>query len=331
MPSVVQQQSVANIRNLFPRVAQPREGGNTDPSTLVVVAALVGIVGQHRANSRRSSELGARLCNRSRGYKIQLSAASRGKKVASMIEDDEFGDEGPEEYDEEDAEDEVEAGDGEDAEGGGTKATKTAIVKRKTGGLRGGGGEAYSLVAIRIVTGRRHQIRVHTAHVGHPTVTDGKYTAAATFNSDRQWCPRNCLHRYRLAFRDSTGQLREAIAPLPEDLQEALGHMSARDEESSKELSNWQQGKQPKDWAKYEVLHSGKNRDKDNESSDAESDGVGAWVCPGCGAKNIGPAPSAEARYWSAPKTGQLCYKCGAAKSMKALQILRRADKESEA
>lgn len=34
----------------------------------------------------------------------------------------------------------------------------------------------FSLLAIMIHTGRRHQIRVHTRHVGHPTATDARYT-----------------------------------------------------------------------------------------------------------------------------------------------------------
>eukprot|EP00913_Durusdinium_trenchii_P023879 g22424.t2 len=36
---------------------------------------------------------------------------------------------------------------------------------------------AVSLVAVRLVTGRMHQIRLHLSHIGHPTVTDGKYAA----------------------------------------------------------------------------------------------------------------------------------------------------------
>ncbi|CAE8713006.1 unnamed protein product, partial [Polarella glacialis] len=34
------------------------------------------------------------------------------------------------------------------------------------------GGQAFSLLAIRIATGRRHQIRLHTAHVGFPTACE---------------------------------------------------------------------------------------------------------------------------------------------------------------
>eukprot|EP00933_Yihiella_yeosuensis_P058686 TRINITY_DN5931_c0_g1_i1.p1 TRINITY_DN5931_c0_g1~~TRINITY_DN5931_c0_g1_i1.p1 ORF type:complete len:695 (-),score=88.31 TRINITY_DN5931_c0_g1_i1:131-2215(-) len=38
---------------------------------------------------------------------------------------------------------------------------------------------ALSLVAIRIHTGRNHQIRTHLFHCGHPTAVDGKYTCQA--------------------------------------------------------------------------------------------------------------------------------------------------------
>lgn len=37
----------------------------------------------------------------------------------------------------------------------------------------------FSLIAIRIGTGRRHQIRTHITHIGHPTVLDAKYADAA--------------------------------------------------------------------------------------------------------------------------------------------------------
>ncbi|CAK9001275.1 unnamed protein product [Durusdinium trenchii] len=54
---------------------------------------------------------------------------------------------------------------------------------------------AVSLVAVRLVTGRMHQIRLHLSHIGHPTVTDGKYAATETKLRDEQRCSRNFLHR----------------------------------------------------------------------------------------------------------------------------------------
>ncbi|CAE8708825.1 unnamed protein product, partial [Polarella glacialis] len=79
-------------------------------------------------------------------------------------------------------------------------------------------GCALSLILARICTGRKHQIRLHLAHLGHPTVCDGRYTSGATASSDKGWCQRNFLHRYRLAFRDLSGVAREVVTPLSPDL-----------------------------------------------------------------------------------------------------------------
>merc|ERR1712061_781089 len=99
--------------------------------------------------------------------------------------------------------------------------------------------ETFTLMAIQIVTGRRHQIRLHTSHIGHPTVCDGKYAARDMLRSDSSWCPRNFLHRYRLTFRDREGTLREALAPLPHDLTKALGELSGCDAASKEALEAW--------------------------------------------------------------------------------------------
>ena len=95
-----------------------------------------------------------------------------------------------------------------------------------------------SLILVRIRTGRRHQIRSHFSHVGHPLFCDGKYTAQPTFLRDLLWCPRNFLHRHHLAFKDmetesqvktgqyrSKGQLdlqRHVHESLPADLMSCL-------------------------------------------------------------------------------------------------------------
>jgi len=83
--------------------------------------------------------------------------------------------------------------------------------------------ERFSLVAVRISTGRRHQIRTHLASSGHPVVCDGKY-GGERYRKDVTWCPRNFLHRYRLAWDGVNGQL-EVNTTLPRELKEALGHL----------------------------------------------------------------------------------------------------------
>lgn len=51
-----------------------------------------------------------------------------------------------------------------------------------------------SMVTVRINTGRRHQIRAHFRHVGHPTVTDGKYNPAKVWTAQsRRACAGHSL------------------------------------------------------------------------------------------------------------------------------------------
>lgn len=52
-----------------------------------------------------------------------------------------------------------------------------------------------TLLALRLGSGRRHQIRSHLAHLGHPSVTDGRYSSLWTFLLDEKLCARNFLHR----------------------------------------------------------------------------------------------------------------------------------------
>merc|ERR1712146_297077 len=110
------------------------------------------------------------------------------------------------------------------------------------------GEQRYSLVALKLHTGRTHQIRVHMLSIGHPLVCDTKY-AEELFPMDRQWCPRNFLHTYRLAFQDvpldgttKGGSLVEAMCPLPGDLREALGRLSPVDDTSAALHADWLAG-----------------------------------------------------------------------------------------
>jgi len=109
----------------------------------------------------------------------------------------------------------------------------------------------YSLVSLKLHTGRTHQIRVHMLSAGHPLVCDIKY-AEDKFPRDRAWCPRNFLHTYRLAFddvpasvfteaRDDSSDKRaiEVFCPLPRDLTDTLQKLSPVDEISEKNVSDW--------------------------------------------------------------------------------------------
>lgn len=71
----------------------------------------------------------------------------------------------------------------------------------------------HSLVALRLETGRTHQIRIHMKYLGFPLVGDYLY------NPDMEFITRQALHSYRLCFSHPvTGKWLEFTAPLPDDI-----------------------------------------------------------------------------------------------------------------
>lgn len=75
--------------------------------------------------------------------------------------------------------------------------------------------EGYALVAVRIDTGRTHQIRVHMAHIGHPLLGDPIYGNGPTDRIERA-----ALHAYHTTFcTPFDGVRKELTAPIPEDMQ----------------------------------------------------------------------------------------------------------------
>ena len=76
---------------------------------------------------------------------------------------------------------------------------------------------AHSLVEFKLETGRKNQIRVHTADMGHPVCGDIKYG-----NGDDP-CQRLCLHAYVLCFyHPVTHQPMEFETPIPAEFRRAL-------------------------------------------------------------------------------------------------------------
>ena len=82
-------------------------------------------------------------------------------------------------------------------------------------------GHAFSLLHVRIETGRKHQIRSHLAHVGHPVVGDGAYASCETFSADRALTLRHWLHRHCMIF-NIAGKQCKVQTDLPEDLSSSL-------------------------------------------------------------------------------------------------------------
>jgi 23S rRNA pseudouridine1911/1915/1917 synthase len=78
--------------------------------------------------------------------------------------------------------------------------------------------DGFSLLRLRLDTGRTHQIRVHLQAIGHPVCGDPEYGTPGVLGLQRQF-----LHATRLAFpHPIDGERIEVESPLPEDLLEAL-------------------------------------------------------------------------------------------------------------
>jgi 23S rRNA pseudouridine1911/1915/1917 synthase len=80
--------------------------------------------------------------------------------------------------------------------------------------------EGFTLLEVRIGTGRTHQIRVHLASIGHPVAGDTLYGAPAKV-SGRLPLGRYFLHAHRIRFaRPANGEAVEVVSPLPRELEE---------------------------------------------------------------------------------------------------------------
>ena len=81
----------------------------------------------------------------------------------------------------------------------------------------------FSLVRVRPVTGRTHQIRVHLAFTGHPVAGDQLYG-----HRHVPGLPRQFLHATRLGFvQPTSGEWIELESPLPADLADFLARLPA--------------------------------------------------------------------------------------------------------
>jgi 23S rRNA-/tRNA-specific pseudouridylate synthase len=99
----------------------------------------------------------------------------------------------------------------------------------------------FSLVEFRIETGRTHQIRVHTAAIGHPLAVDAFYGRRESLylseiktrgfqlgktKEERPLLNRIALHSSQISFlHPSSGKRLQIEAPLPKDLRAVINQL----------------------------------------------------------------------------------------------------------
>ena len=115
-------------------------------------------------------------------------------------------------------------------EGGRTAVSHWQVLRRIHGPYC-----SFTLVSVRIETGRTHQIRVHMASLGHPVVGDTLYgapsaiapQAAAASRLPRLVLPRNFLHAAELEFaHPGSGQPLSLVSNLPADLKQFMAQLA---------------------------------------------------------------------------------------------------------
>jgi len=96
-------------------------------------------------------------------------------------------------------------------EGGQSALTRVKVAKK---------GRDFSLLEVRLLTGRTHQIRVHLAHAGHPVLGDDKYgDFDLNHTLAKQGVKRLFLHARKLAFDHPIEKKRLRLeSPLPGDM-----------------------------------------------------------------------------------------------------------------
>jgi 23S rRNA pseudouridine1911/1915/1917 synthase len=105
---------------------------------------------------------------------------------------------------------------------GGREAVTHYEVKRRIDSPHG----KFTLLKLKIETGRTHQIRVHMASLGHPVVGDTRYGAPASLPSksgSQLSLARNFLHAAEVHFEHPrTGNPLALSRPIPDELQRFL-------------------------------------------------------------------------------------------------------------
>lgn len=86
--------------------------------------------------------------------------------------------------------------------------------------------DLVTMVKLKPITGRTHQIRVHLQYLGYPIFSDFLYAGRKTQREDRKLLERVFLHAAEISFlHPGTSVRMELIAPLPPELESVMDHL----------------------------------------------------------------------------------------------------------
>ena len=82
----------------------------------------------------------------------------------------------------------------------------------------------YTILNIKLHTGRTHQIRVHMSHIGHILLGDELYAIKHKYEGNiREYIKRQALHAYKITFNHPiTNKIVCVEAPIPEDIKNLI-------------------------------------------------------------------------------------------------------------
>ena len=86
----------------------------------------------------------------------------------------------------------------------------------------------YTLIEVKLETGRTHQIRVHMKYIGHPVAADAVYCSKKQEDVFSK-LPGQFLHAYKLTITHPvTGEIMDFTAPLPAVMEDVLSVLRKR-------------------------------------------------------------------------------------------------------